>query len=91
MSDDVHFIASPCDIDFHNIDERRLNECCRAWSHKYQELITENPLDLKDAYVLCDDKPLLEKINIFQNEQWRTNALGWIIKRQTDNHIPFFN
>jgi spermidine synthase len=90
-SGDVHFMASPVDLDFHHIDEARLNECCREWPHLYNDLISDAPVDLADAVVLTDDKPNLEKINLYENEKWRSNAIGWILKRQTENNIPFFN
>lgn len=90
-SGDIHFYASFEDFDFHNINEERLNECCRIMPHVYTDLITEEAIDTTDAFVLTDDKPQLENLNIYENEEWRTNAMGWILKRQTDNRIPFFN
>ena len=90
-SGDIHFMASPVDLDFHLIDNERMNVCCRLRPHKYDELISGAPINIADAFVLSDNKPRLEKINIYENEKWRSNAISWILKRQTDNRIPFFN
>ena len=90
-SGDIHFMASPVDLDFHLIDNERMNPCCRLRPHTYDELISGAPINIADAFVLSDNWPRLEKLNIYENEQWRSNALGWILKRQTESHIPFFN
>lgn len=90
-SNDIHFFASLGDLDFNQINESRMNACCRTLPHNYTNLFTNVTIDVDDAFVLTDDKPILERLNNFQNEEWRTNALAWILKRQTDNQIPYFN
>lgn len=90
-SGDVHFLASLEDVDFHFVNEERQNDCCRILSFKYTDLITEEQVPTMDAFLLSDNRPQFEILNNYCNEEWRTNALKWILKRQMDNQIPFFN
>lgn len=87
---DIHFMATPGQLDFQALNEERMNPCCRQIPHAYRDLVTDFTVDTSDALILRDDKPKLELLNIYQNEEWRKTALGAIIKREKDNNIPFF-
>lgn len=87
---DLHFIASFREKDFHNIQEERMNPCCVQHAHTYKDLITEMPVDTTDAYVFTDDKPQLEILNSYVNEQWRTWTLDSDLKLLHENHYPIF-
>ncbi len=72
---DVTLIASLVEHDFHAIDVHRLNLCCQSMEFGYSGLVTEQPLDLGDAYVLTDDQPRLETLAATWNEEWRRKAM----------------
>ena len=83
-------MASLTPIDFRTISEIRMNQCCTAWPHQHEELISEMPIDLVNAEVLTDDRPVLELYNTYNSEDWRNTAIGAIIQREKENRIPFF-
>ena len=87
---DLHLIASLTEQDFHSIDNDRLNICCQVMPHKYNELITDNEISLNNALILTDDKPQLETLNSYWNEQWRKRTMDEYLKNLTFNKIPFF-
>jgi hypothetical protein len=58
--------------------------------HKYNELITDNEISLNDALILTDDKPQLETLNSYWNEQWRKRTMDEYLKNLTFNKIAFF-
>ena len=90
-NDDIHFYAYMDDLDFHAINESRLNTCCKAIPHLYENLISIDSINTNGAFILTDDLPIFEQLNNFESEEWRSNAMNWILKRQTENLIPFFN
>ncbi|MFN3999120.1 fused MFS/spermidine synthase [Algoriphagus sp.] len=87
---DIHFMASPSQINFKTITEDRINPCCRYIPHEYDDLVSGEKIDIVDAFVLRDDRPVLDLLNTYNNEQWRKTAIGAIIQREKDNGIPFF-
>ena len=73
---DILFIASPGEEpNLNNINESRLNLCCKILAFEYSELITNEAINISDARILTDNKPMLEKMNIQSNENWRLERL----------------
>ena len=89
-SGDLHFIASLSKLDFDSIDDSRLTSCCQIMPHKHADLITDAKIDLKDAIVLTDDKPQLETLNSFWNEEWRKNTIETYLINLRTYKIPYF-
>jgi predicted membrane-bound spermidine synthase len=61
VSNDVIFIASEKKYDFRTILNNPLYYARGRF--KYEDLITEKEVDVSDAFLLTDDKPMLEKLN----------------------------
>jgi spermidine synthase len=73
---DILFIASPGEEpNLNNINESRLNLCCKILAFEYSELITYDIINISDASILVDNIPLLEKMNIYSNENWRRERI----------------
>ena len=83
-SGDIHIAASPVEMDYTSLDAGRLNECCKAFPPFYKELKTDKDVDLTDALLLSDDRPVFDKLNNKWNEEWRQlaidNALTEVVK-----------
>ncbi len=77
---DILFIASLEKQDFRNkeINDGRLNLCCQilGLQLEYSDLITDSAIDLNDAIILTDDKPIFEKLNISWTEEWRKKRIA---------------
>lgn len=96
-SGDIHFIASPSDFQIFFNPSERINACCREYPVDYQSLVisvevvaANNPLDLNDAEVLTDDRPALETLYNYSNEEWRTNIMKSLIGRRKAKPVPLF-
>jgi predicted membrane-bound spermidine synthase len=89
-SGDIHIAASPVDMDYTSLDAGRLNACCKTLPPFYKELKTAKDVDLTDALVLSDDRPVFEKLNIKWNEEWRQNAIDGLLANGVKYKIPFF-
>lgn len=69
----IVYAASPSPLDFSGLDTARQNACCRT------RVVVPIPLPftphefmpMADAYVLRDDRPILELLNQPVNELWR--------------------
>ncbi|MCP4120409.1 MAG: hypothetical protein GY751_01505 [Bacteroidetes bacterium] len=73
-TNDIFFLASLADLDYVALmKDLRYNEWFLYDNFEYQHLISEEPVDLSDALVLIDDKPMLELINAKTILQWRQN------------------
>ncbi|MFC2094284.1 spermidine synthase, partial [Bacteroidota bacterium] len=73
---DILFIASHGnEPEIDNINESRLNLCCKILAFEYSELITNEVIEISDASILTDNKPLLEKMNVLHSENWRAERI----------------
>lgn len=72
------FVASPAKLDFSNLSVARQNECCRRITRVPIPLpfTSLERINLTDAFVLRDDQPILELLNLPVNEAWRKLAMG---------------
>jgi predicted membrane-bound spermidine synthase len=70
-------IASPQPLDFSKLSVERQNYCCREFARVPVKLtfVTPQQLDLRDAIVLRDDKPIMDLLNLYANESWRKGAM----------------
>jgi len=73
-TNDVFFLASLTDLDYKTLmKDLRYNHWFPYDNFEYDRLISEEPVNLSDALVLVDDKPILELINAKTILQWRKN------------------
>jgi hypothetical protein len=56
----------------------------------YENLISEESLDLEDAYLLVDDKPRLEILNSSAILQWRKFMIENSIRKLMDAGLPIY-
>jgi len=89
-SGDIHIAASPVEMDYTSLDAGRLNACCKILPPFYKELKTDKDVDLTDALVLSDDRPVFEKLNNKWNEEWRQTAIDGLLAEAVKYRIPFF-
>lgn len=89
-SGDIHIAASPVELDYGSLDTARLNACCRGFPPFYKELKTDKDIDLTDALVLSDDRPVFDKLNNKWNEEWRQLAIDNVLTEQLKYKVPFF-
>ena len=89
---DILFIASPGgEPDLNHINESRLNLCCQMLAFEHSELITKDEVNLSDAIILTDDKPVLEKMNLATLEQWRVERIETVGIHLAKNNFSLFN
>jgi hypothetical protein len=96
-SGDIHFIASPVEFHMPFSPPEKINACCKDFPVDYSTLFfklevvgAENSLDLLDAEILTDDKPTLEALYTFSNEEWRTNTILSLLRNQDESLITLF-
>jgi len=89
-SGDIHIAASPMEMDYTSLDPGRLNACCKNLPPFYKELKTDKDIDLTDALVLSDDRPVFDKLNNKWNEEWRQLAIDNVLSEVVKYKIPFF-
>ncbi|MCX6245948.1 MAG: fused MFS/spermidine synthase [Bacteroidetes bacterium] len=87
---DVHLYASMKGQDFTRIDSTKLNDCCRQKLRDRWTFVTDVPLDLSDAVILTDDRPMLEALNNYAAEYWRKLQIGGFLANLRHNRIPYF-
>jgi len=87
---DVHIFASLTEQNFDSINEDRLNACCKVMPHQHNDLITDTEADLSDAIILTDEKPRLETLNSYANEQWRERTIETYLINLRAKKIPYF-
>ncbi len=68
---DLHIIAYLGKQNFETLDLNRLNPCCKIMAYTYEELFTDVPVSYEEGFVLDDDLPNLEKLNLASVELWR--------------------
>jgi len=89
-SGDIHIAASLVEMNYTSLDAGRLNACCKILPPFYKELKTDKDVDLTDAQVLSDDRPVFEKLNNKGNEEWRQTAIDGLLAEAVKYKIPFF-
>jgi predicted membrane-bound spermidine synthase len=97
ISGDIHFIASPKDFEMFFNPPEKINECCRNFPVDYHALAIsidilseEKKLDLHDAEILTDDKPVLATLYNYSFEEWRSKALQNMLTNLNTEHITLF-
>lgn len=78
-------LASPSKLDFSGLKAERFNACCPLVVRVPipLPLSTANDIDLQDAVTLVDDKPIMDVLNVYANEQWRLASMSefkWAFK-----------
>ena len=86
----ITIAASPVEVDYTSLDAGRLNACCKSFPPFYKELKTDKDIDLTDALVLLDDRPIFEKLNNKSNEEWRQIVIETFLADQVKHKVPFF-
>jgi hypothetical protein len=69
---DVHVIAYLGDQHFDHMDFERLNPCCKILAYDFSELFLEVPITYTDGYILDDNVPNFDRLNLAMSELWRT-------------------
>jgi predicted membrane-bound spermidine synthase len=94
---DIHFMASPADFEIFFDASDRINACCLEYPVDYQSLVisievlaANNIPDLNKAEILTDDKPSLETLYNYSNEEWRTNIMSSLQGKTKKQNIPLF-
>jgi spermidine synthase len=94
---DIFLLASLQEFDYKTLmADLRYNEYFPSYDwfpfddFRYENLITDNVVNLDDAYVLVDDKPRLELLNSAAILQWRKNMIEHNISRLMDAGIPIY-
>jgi spermidine synthase len=97
-SGDIHFIASPSDFTLSLTPPSNINTCCKNYPVDYQSLAlgiemtsADNSLDVTDAELLTDDKPLLLTLYNYSNEEWRLNTMKSLLRGQMPPPVTFFH
>jgi hypothetical protein len=97
-SGDIHFIASPSDFMLPFNAPDNINACCKNYPVDYQALAigiemnaSQHNVDLSDAAVLTDDKPLLLTLYNYSNEEWRQNTMKSLLRGQSPPPVTFFH
>jgi predicted membrane-bound spermidine synthase len=86
----IYIAASPVELDYTSLDAGRLNACCKSFPPFYKELKTDKDIDLTDALVLSDDRPIFEKLNNKSIEEWRQVVIDTVLAEQVKCKVPFF-
>ena len=86
----IYIAASPMEMDYTSLDAGRLNACCKSFPPFYKELKTDKDIDLTDALVLSDDRPVFEKLNNKSNEEWRQIVIDTVLAEQVKYKVQFF-
>lgn len=58
-----------------------------VWKQKHSAI---NYYDLDDAYILTDERPMLEHLNLLAVKEWRSSYLKQSIGVQLEHHLPIF-
>lgn len=90
---DIFFIASLQPVQF-NFDKNRINRCC--FTYKELNDFLSNPaftLDknkLKDAFILNDDQPLLDILNVKSILEWRESMIKSFAQKEMEEGVNLF-
>lgn len=82
ITNDIFFIAALEDIDFQQKCEKmRYNDWFTLEQFNYKKLFTDQKIDVSNAYILEDDKPILEHLNASAILNWRGNKIKQNIRK----------
>jgi spermidine synthase len=94
---DIFLLASLADIDYRAaMADLRYNKVLPTYDwfpydpFRYEDLISEESVELADAYLLVDDKPRLELLNSATILEWRKSMIEQNIRRLIDAGIPIY-
>ena len=92
---DVIFFASEDEKNIEFPDTLRMNSCCKIFNLQVNNQMILTPfyseiMDTTDSYVLTDNKPILEVLNIPQSMETREKSMSDVIKKQFEFGIPVF-
>jgi predicted membrane-bound spermidine synthase len=74
MNRNLIFVGSPAPFDFSHMTRERQNACCTLPIPL--PYINAETIDLHDAFVLSDDKPILDLLNLSSCESWRRSVVN---------------
>lgn len=75
---DIFLIAAKKPFNFEAIKHTQLNDCCmqQYFMNDFRNNpVVRQPLNLEDAYIFTDDKPLMENLNSQALMEWRSNII----------------
>ncbi len=92
---DIIFVASPSPVPFENLNVRRLSACCIAIAHA--DVFVQDPRrhvvsapDLSDAFLLEDDRPMLDLIRLPSVMEFRRNKINNIADKELESEGKLF-
>jgi len=90
---DILFVASMANLNFNQLSEDRINDCCKGQGFTVNPLlkIDELNLDMDNSYILEDNKPLLENIALPVSEEARMTNINTFINKKIKVEIPIIN
>jgi spermidine synthase len=92
---DIIFVASPTTVPFEKLDVRRLSSCCITVAHADQFVpaprrhVVSDP-DLHDAFLLEDDRPMLDLIRLPSVMEFRRNKINNIADKELESEGKLF-
>jgi spermidine synthase len=88
---DLIFIATEKKYDFKPLlENNRYYEWFTVGKYSYENLISEKEVDASDAFVLIDDKPMLELLNAPIILRWRKTMMQNNAKKFVELGIPLY-
>jgi predicted membrane-bound spermidine synthase len=88
---DLIFIASDKKYDFKNLlENNRYYEWFTVGKYKYEDMISRKEAEVSDAYLLVDDKPVLELLNAPVILAWRKTMMEANAKKFVGLGIPLY-
>lgn len=69
---DIHIVGYLGKPHFEKTDFSRLNPCCQLLAYEFSELFLPVPINYQDGYILDDNLPNFEKLNLASTELWRS-------------------
>jgi spermidine synthase len=92
---DLIFVASPTRVPFEDVDPRRLNSCCveisqtDVFARDPRKYVVSDP-DLSDAWLLRDDRPVLDMLRLGTILEFRRNKIKSITNKELDGDMRLF-
>ena len=86
---DILFVASLSSLDYAELSKERLNKCCRQ-NLNLNELFIKDEITVNDAYILSDNKPILEMLDFQTKAKWRQKALVSMFKLSEHYELLLF-
>jgi predicted membrane-bound spermidine synthase len=75
---DIIIVASPKDIDFTRLKKESMNACCagQPWTDELiKNPVLRCPSPFPEAFVLTDDRPMIDYLNAETIRKWREGAI----------------